>query len=141
MFLRPTPLRCISFQRRLVRVFLSDKLSNLVASNQSLLASKAETETLKKGLHATKEAVEEAKKQAEAAQRGNEQLLQKMRENEERAQRAQQAQMDREARSQLMQVRELFFDLVCGRFGRWAEGGGFSASPPDTVALYSVGGG
>lgn len=100
------------FPNATLSVFASlGKLSNLIASNQSLLLSKQDAEILKKGLHDAKEAATETKKQAEAVQKGNEKLLQEIRkgrEDKERAQGAQQAKVDQEARSQMFQVRKFF---------------------------------
>lgn len=119
-----------SFPNVTMSVFASlDKLSNLIASNQSLLKSEQDTEVLKKMLHETKETAAEAKKQAEAVQKGTEQLLRKMRENREE-ERAQQAKVDQQARSQLLQVRQLVLTWcldVAGNGRR--EGGGPFGKP------------
>ncbi|CAB1107156.1 unnamed protein product [Ectocarpus sp. CCAP 1310/34] len=83
---------------------VSDKLSTLIASNQSLLKSEQGNKILEEVLRESKDASEEAGKRVDAMQKGNERLLQELRESREAEERAQQATIDREASSQMWQA-------------------------------------
>ncbi|CAM9866212.1 unnamed protein product [Ectocarpus sp. 12 AP-2014] len=83
---------------------VSDKLSNLIASNQSLLKSEQGNKILEEVLRESKEANEEAEKRVDAMQKGNERLLQELRERREADERAQQAAIDREASAHMWQA-------------------------------------